>query len=209
MVRSQHGLRGRLEPFGAEVRAFDRRADRVGMARFEGKLNQLGRIQVIGDLAQSLHLQRLCLSPSLLPGGRASGHRARPRKRAHANEIKMRFAGRDVTTGQIILFGPTGGLIPCPASITVLLLCLQLKQIALGATLVLYFSVGLAATMVTVGVAPPSACVTPKSASRAGLCRRVGSQSRTSTRDHDAGGGRRVISAAEVEAPFGLPHEGL
>lgn len=47
----------------------------------------------------------------------------------------------------------TGGLIPCPAAITVLLLCLQLKQVALGATLVLCFSIGLAVTMVTVGVA--------------------------------------------------------
>jgi nickel/cobalt exporter len=74
-------------------------------------------------------------------------------ERAHANDIKKRFAGREVTTGQIVLFGLTGGLIPCPASITVLLLCLQLKQIALGATLVLCFSIGLAATMVGVGVA--------------------------------------------------------
>lgn len=73
-------------------------------------------------------------------------------ERAHANDIKRRFAGREVTTGQIILFGLTGGLIPCPAAITVLLLCLQLKQVALGATLVLCFSVGLAVTMVTVGV---------------------------------------------------------
>lgn len=73
-------------------------------------------------------------------------------ERAHANDIKKRFAGRDVTTGQIILFGLTGGLIPCPAAITVLLLCLQLKQVALGATLVLCFSIGLAITMVTVGV---------------------------------------------------------
>ena len=73
-------------------------------------------------------------------------------ERAHANDIKQRFAGRDVTTGQIILFGLTGGLIPCPAAITVLLLCLQLKQVALGATLVLCFSIGLAITMVTVGV---------------------------------------------------------
>lgn len=74
-------------------------------------------------------------------------------ERAHANDIKTRFAGREVTTGQIVIFGLTGGLIPCPASITVLLLCLQLKQIALGATLVLCFSIGLAVTMVTVGVA--------------------------------------------------------
>ena len=71
---------------------------------------------------------------------------------AHANDIRRRFADKNVTTGQIILFGLTGGLIPCPAAITVLLLCLQLKRIALGATLVLSFSVGLALTMVAAGV---------------------------------------------------------
>lgn len=72
--------------------------------------------------------------------------------RAHAADIQRRFAGREVTTGQIVMFGLTGGLIPCPASITVLLLCLQLKRLALGATLVLGFSVGLALTMVASGV---------------------------------------------------------
>jgi nickel/cobalt exporter len=72
---------------------------------------------------------------------------------AHANEIRRRFADRNVTTGQIILFGLTGGLIPCPAAITILLLCLQVKEIALGATLVMSFSVGLALTLVTVGTA--------------------------------------------------------
>ena len=72
--------------------------------------------------------------------------------REHADQIQRRFAGREVTTGQIVMFGLTGGLIPCPASITVLLLCLQLKRIALGATLVLGFSIGLALTMVASGV---------------------------------------------------------
>jgi nickel/cobalt transporter (NicO) family protein len=75
-----------------------------------------------------------------------------PHALAHANDIRRRFANRDVTTGQIILFGLTGGLIPCPASITVLLLCLQLKKFTLGVTLVLCFSVGLAITMVASGV---------------------------------------------------------
>ncbi|BBU61983.1 nickel/cobalt efflux system [Methylosinus sp. C49] len=74
-------------------------------------------------------------------------------ERAHAEDIKRRFASRHVTTGQILVFGLTGGLIPCPASITVLLLCLQLGQMALGAALVLCFSIGLALTMVAVGVA--------------------------------------------------------
>ncbi len=74
-------------------------------------------------------------------------------ERAHARDIERRFAGRKVTTWQIALFGLTGGLIPCPAAITVLLLCLQLKEFTLGATLVLCFSIGLAVVMVGVGVA--------------------------------------------------------
>lgn len=72
--------------------------------------------------------------------------------RAHADDIRRRFAGRQVTTGQIVMFGLTGGLIPCPAAITVLLLCIQIKQISLGVVLVLCFSVGLALTMVSAGV---------------------------------------------------------
>ncbi|HEY4029274.1 MAG TPA: nickel/cobalt efflux transporter [Caulobacteraceae bacterium] len=71
---------------------------------------------------------------------------------AHANDIRRRFADRQVTTAQIAIFGLTGGLIPCPGAITVLLLCLQLKQVALGAVLVVCFSIGLAATMVASGV---------------------------------------------------------
>ncbi|WP_407155388.1 nickel/cobalt efflux transporter [Bradyrhizobium sp. STM 3557] len=72
--------------------------------------------------------------------------------RAHAADIRKRFAGRTVTTWQILLFGLTGGLIPCPAAITVLLLCLQLKQLSLGFTLVVCFGIGLAITMVSAGV---------------------------------------------------------
>ena len=73
-------------------------------------------------------------------------------ERQHAEDIRRRFAGRQVTTGQIVLFGITGGLIPCPGAITVLLLCLQLKRLVLGSVLVLCFSIGLAVTMVASGV---------------------------------------------------------
>jgi len=55
-----------------------------------------------------------------------------PHELAHANDIKKRFSNKEATNGQILLFGLTGGLIPCPASITVLLICLQLKQFTLG-----------------------------------------------------------------------------
>ncbi|WP_035604577.1 nickel/cobalt efflux transporter [Haloferula sp. BvORR071] len=71
---------------------------------------------------------------------------------AHAADIERRFANRQVTTGQIVLFGLTGGLMPCPAALTVLVVCLQLKKYSLGFALVAAFSIGLALIMVTVGV---------------------------------------------------------
>ncbi len=72
--------------------------------------------------------------------------------RAHAAEIEKRFAGRHVTTGQIVIFGLTGGLMPCPAAVSILIICLQLKQFSLGFGIVAAFSLGLAITMISVGV---------------------------------------------------------
>ncbi|RVU03319.1 nickel/cobalt efflux transporter RcnA [Novosphingobium umbonatum] len=83
----------------------------------------------------------------LATGGYVNAHEA-----AHAEDIRRRFANRAVSTGQIVIFGLTGGLVPCPGAITVLMLCLQLHRVALGAVLVAGFSVGLAMTMVASGV---------------------------------------------------------
>lgn len=73
-------------------------------------------------------------------------------ERAHAEEIQRRFVGQKVTTGQIAMFGLTGGLVPCPASVTILMICLHLKRFALGAAMVASFSLGLAISLVSVGV---------------------------------------------------------
>jgi len=74
-------------------------------------------------------------------------------EREHALELEKRFANRQVTTGQLIVFGLTGGLLPCPSAFAVLVICLQLKQFTLGFAIVLAFSLGLAITLVTVGSA--------------------------------------------------------
>ena len=72
-------------------------------------------------------------------------------ERAHATDIRKRFASQNVTTWQIILFGLTGGLLPCPAAFSILIICLQVKQFTLGFGLVLAFSAGLALTLVATG----------------------------------------------------------
>lgn len=71
----------------------------------------------------------------------------------HDHGIGQRFAGAGATTRQVVLFGLTGGLLPCPAAITVLLVCLNLKKAVLGAGMVAAFSTGLALTLIAVGLA--------------------------------------------------------
>ncbi len=58
-----------------------------------------------------------------------------------------------VGRGAVIWFGLTGGLTPCPSAVAVLLLCLQIKALALGVAFVGAFSIGIAATLVAVGLA--------------------------------------------------------
>lgn len=60
--------------------------------------------------------------------------------------------GEKPTLWQIFTFGAAGGMIPCPASITVMLLALSVGQVGLGLFTVLGFSLGLAITLVTVGL---------------------------------------------------------
>ncbi|MBP7251927.1 MAG: nickel/cobalt efflux transporter RcnA [Alphaproteobacteria bacterium] len=71
---------------------------------------------------------------------------------AHAAAIQKQFGNGQATDAQVIMFGLTGGLLPCPAAITVLLLCLQIKAVSLGLGLVLCFSIGLALTLVLSGI---------------------------------------------------------
>lgn len=72
----------------------------------------------------------------------------------HAREIRERFEGRkSVSNLDILWFGFTGGLMPCPAAVAVLLICLQMRQFTLGIGMVAGFSAGLAITLVAVGVA--------------------------------------------------------
>lgn len=70
----------------------------------------------------------------------------------HARDIAHRFAGRHVTNADIAWFGLTGGLLPCPSAIAVLLACIQLKAFVLGFAMVAGFSIGLAITLISVGV---------------------------------------------------------
>lgn len=60
--------------------------------------------------------------------------------------------GERPAAGQVIAFGAAGGLVPCPASISVMLLALSVGRTWFGLAAVLCFSVGLAVALVGVGL---------------------------------------------------------
>lgn len=83
------------------------------------------------------------------------GHRdahARAHARQLEHQLQHRLQDGPATTWQTILFGLSGGLVPCPAAITVFLLCLHLDKPALGVVLVGAFSLGLALVLMAFGV---------------------------------------------------------
>lgn len=84
-------------------------------------------------------------------GHDAHSHGAEEHGHGHSHAIPMPQG--NVTTGQIIWFGFTGGLMPCPAAIAVLLICVQLKAFALGVIMVAAFSIGVGATLIAIGLA--------------------------------------------------------
>jgi nickel/cobalt exporter len=88
----------------------------------------------------------------LLRSGHGHGH-SHARGHSHNHSHVRSQAPRATGAGEIAWFGFTGGLLPCPSAIAVLLICIQVKQFGLGIAMVAAFSVGLAITLVTIGVA--------------------------------------------------------
>lgn len=72
---------------------------------------------------------------------------------SHGHTDQQRHAKNGASSADIVWFGFSGGLLSCPAAIAVLLVCIQLKQFTLGIAMVAAFSIGLAATLVAIGLA--------------------------------------------------------
>jgi ABC-type nickel/cobalt efflux system permease component RcnA len=59
---------------------------------------------------------------------------------------------KPVSLGQLLALGITGGIVPCPAALVVLLSAFSLHRIGFGLFLITAFSLGLAAVLVVVGL---------------------------------------------------------
>lgn len=73
--------------------------------------------------------------------------------RAHMADLPAYvFRGERPSPWQIMIFGAAGGLVPCPAAISVMLLGLSVDQVGAGFLMVLGFGLGLALTLVGIGL---------------------------------------------------------
>ncbi len=57
-----------------------------------------------------------------------------------------------VTLGSLLTLGISGGIVPCPGALVILLLAVALHRIAFGLLLLVAFSVGLAAILIAIGI---------------------------------------------------------
>jgi len=60
--------------------------------------------------------------------------------------------GEPVSLRSLFALGVSGGIIPCPAALVVLLSAVSLRRVGFGLLLIVAFSVGLAAVLVTIGI---------------------------------------------------------
>lgn len=60
--------------------------------------------------------------------------------------------GRPVTWRSLLALGVSGGLLPCPSALVVLLSAIALNRLAFGMLLILAFSVGLAGVLTGIGL---------------------------------------------------------
>jgi len=60
--------------------------------------------------------------------------------------------GETVAFRELLALGVTGGIVPCPAALVVLLSAIALQRIGFGLLLIIAFSVGLATVLIAIGL---------------------------------------------------------
>jgi ABC-type nickel/cobalt efflux system permease component RcnA len=79
-------------------------------------------------------------------------HRLRAARKNRPHHHGHELEG-DVSTGSLMALGASGGLVPCPSALVLLLSSVALGRIALGLTLLVAFSAGLAVVLMAIGMA--------------------------------------------------------
>jgi nickel/cobalt exporter len=72
---------------------------------------------------------------------------------SHSHSHTHERSGAPITTRSLIALGVSGGIVPCPSALVVLVAAISQHRLGLGLVLILAFSIGLAATLTAVGLA--------------------------------------------------------
>jgi len=73
--------------------------------------------------------------------------------RSRHRSVHSHLPEGEVSTASLMALGASGGLVPCPSALVLLLSAVALGRIALGLTLLVAFSTGLAVVLMTLGMA--------------------------------------------------------
>ena len=68
------------------------------------------------------------------------------------DDAHARAPAGSVTLGQLFALGVSGGIVPCPAALVVLLAAVAMGRVGLGLLLIVAFSAGLAAVLIAIGL---------------------------------------------------------
>jgi ABC-type nickel/cobalt efflux system permease component RcnA len=111
---------------------------------------------MIAALGSYLFLSRYAgheVSHSHGPGGHHQHHHDEPHyDHDHGHKHHHHEVSGDVSYKQLLALGITGGIVPCPAALVVLLSAVALNRVAFGLFLIVAFSIGLAAVLIGVGL---------------------------------------------------------
>ncbi len=80
------------------------------------------------------------------------GHRHHDHGHHHHDDDHHHLPKGDVRPGDLLAMGVSGGLVPCPEALGVMLIAIGLGRIGLGLALIVAFSLGLAAVLIAIGI---------------------------------------------------------
>jgi nickel/cobalt exporter len=84
--------------------------------------------------------------------GPVQEHRHAHGLQPHAQHSHHQHIPSTVSARELLALGVTGGIVPCPAALVVLLSALSLNRIGFGLLLIVAFSIGLAAVLIAIGI---------------------------------------------------------
>ncbi len=119
----------------------------------------LGVVALTSPATGATQMFRLAASkPSMISGKKAHAHRHEDALvHSHGGSVHSHLPpvepGERITWRSLVALGVSGGLIPCPSAMVLLLAAVALNKTAYGLLLVVAFSVGLAVTLTLVGLA--------------------------------------------------------